>query len=334
MIRAALIGAGWIASQHAKGLAMMDRVDITAVVDVNEKSAEKMAQEYGAKAFIRVEDGLDDADAVWIFTPPSSHKNIAIKAMEKGKHVFCEKPISITLADAKSIYESSQKNDVVFMTGFNMRFRKSYRKMKEIVASGEIGEVINFWSHRVGLGAGSTSGWKGYNWRTDKKLMCGMSIESLSHDIDMMRWIAGEVKGVNAVINESLDELPGFDDNANVNFLLENGAVGNIFASWSSYITQNSRGVIGTKGTVIIEGSGIWNVDRIRVMTSDMDCEIVETVTDDTLDYQSYYYENMHFVNCIEKDIKPMTDARDGHTILKISHAILDSAKLNRMIEI
>jgi myo-inositol 2-dehydrogenase/D-chiro-inositol 1-dehydrogenase len=92
--------------------------------------------------------------------------------------------------------------------------------------------------------------------------------------------------------------------------------------------------VIGTKGTVIIEGSGIWNVDRIRVMTSDMDCEIVETVTDDTLDYQSYYYENMHFVNCIEKDIKPMTDARDGHTILKISHAILDSAKLNRMIEI
>lgn len=332
MIRAALIGAGGIAHNHAKGLAMMDNVKITSIIDTDIEKADIMAKEYDAKAYSKIENCIDKVDAVWIFTPPSFHKDIALIAMEKGKHILCEKPISITLQDAQAMHECAVKNNVIFMTGFNMRFRYSYQKIKEIVESGKIGKVINFWSHRIGLGAGSKGGWTGYNWRTDKNLMCGMTIESLSHDIDMMRWLVGDITQVSATINESIKELPGFDDNANIAMSLKNGGIANIFASWSSHITRNSRGVIGTKGTVIIEGSGIWNVDKIRLLTNEMTNEMVEIVENDTLDYKSYYLENLHFVDCIEKNKKTSITSYDGLEALKISNAILESAREKKFI--
>ena len=334
MIRAALVGAGGIAQKHAFGLNTLENVKITAVIDVNRNSAEKMAHQYGAKAFDKLEDCLHLVDAVWIFTPPSFHREIAVTAMNAGKHVMSEKPISISLEDAEAIALCAEKNNVQFMTGFNMRYRYSYRKIKETIDSGKLGDILGFWSHRLGLGAGSRGGWVGYNWRTDKNLMCGMSIESLSHDIDMMRWLVGDVTSVSANTLESIQQLPGFDDNVSATLTLKNGGIGNINASWSSYISENTRGVIGTKGTMIIGGKSIWDVDRIRLLTADMENEVDEIIDNDTLDYRSYLEENREFVNCLEKGIPVPINARDGWQALKISHAILESARTRKAVVI
>jgi myo-inositol 2-dehydrogenase/D-chiro-inositol 1-dehydrogenase len=112
------------------------------------------------------------------------------------------------------------------------------------------------------MGVGS-----GPNWRTTPGLLCGMSVESLSHDIDLLRWMMGEVIDVRANVFESRPGLPGFDDTANVVCTLANGGTAVIHASWSSHLSRNSRGVIGTQGTAMVAGSGLWNLDRFHFKT-------------------------------------------------------------------
>ncbi len=333
MIKFAIIGAGGIAVQHAEALSKLENTIIEAVIDTDQEKAKAMAAKYGGQAYKSLEDCYKKVDAVSILTPPSTHRQLCLNAIALDKPIICEKPLSISVEDAQAIADGAEQKNSLFMTAFNMRFRKSYRRLKDTISSGTIGDPINYWCQRLGLGAGGTGGWKGYNWRTDPSLLCGMTIESLSHDIDMIRWMAGEIESVKAYTNESITELPGFDDNANVVMKLKNGAIASIHASWSSHIGLNARGMIGSEGTAIVEGHSIWHTDRFRFKTADMEYEQMEMI-EDKLDALSYLEEVRHFVSCVEKDQQPQTTARDGLMTVKISQAILSSAKTNETVMI
>jgi myo-inositol 2-dehydrogenase/D-chiro-inositol 1-dehydrogenase len=222
--------------------------------------------------------------------------------------------------------EAAQKAGVHLMTAFNMRFRVGFARLKETVESGVLGEPIHFWSQRLGIGVGP-----GPNWRTTPGLLCGMSVESLSHDIDLVRWIAGQIADVRANVFESRPELPGFDDNANVVFSLANGGTAVIHASWSSHLGRNSRGVIGTLGTAMVAGSGLWNLDHFHLKTVDMEYERVQVIGD-ALDVKSYRAESAHFIDCIQRDRRPAVTGEDGLAALRVSHAILTSHREGRVI--
>ena len=333
MIRFAIIGAGGIARQHAEALSKLENTTITAVIDTNSEKAAALAGQYGGQVYGSLEDCHKKADAVSILTPPSTHRQLCLSAMAFDKPVICEKPLAISVEDAQAIADMAEQKNSLFMTAFNMRFRKSYRRLRDAISSGAIGDPINYWCQRLGLGAGGTGGWKGYNWRTDPSLLCGMTIESLSHDIDMIRWMAGDIESVKAYTNESIVDLPGFDDNANVVMKLKNGAIAAIHASWASHIGMNARGMIGSEGTAIVEGRSIWDTERFRIKTSDMEYEQMELI-EDKLDASSYLEEIKHFASCIEKDVKPQTTAKDGLMTVKISQAILSSAKTGAAVTI
>lgn len=333
LLRLALVGAGGIGQRHAEALAKIPEVCLTAVIDVDHKKAHALADQYGGRVYTTLRDCLTEVDVVSILTPPSTHKELAVEAMEAGKHVLCEKPIAIRLEDAQVMVETAKRCNVKLMTAFNMRFRKGFKKLKEAVESGEIGKVINFWSQRLGKGAGNT-GWSGYNWRTDPQMLCGMSIESLSHDIDLLRWICGDLKDIRANIFKSIPELPDFDDNANVVCTLKNGGTALIHASWTSMIGRNSRGIIGTKGTIIAEGSGLWEIERVRLRTLDMEDELIEIIEKDTLDVTSYYEENRYFIDCVLHDRALSVTGLDGLKALEISHAILESSQKGAVVSV
>ena len=158
-----------------------------------------------------------------------------------------------------------------------------------------------------------------------------MSVESLSHDIDLLRWIAGEVVDVRANVYGSRPDLPGFDDNANVVLTLANGGTAVVHASWCSHLAHNSRGVIGTQGTAMVAGSGLWSLDRFHVKTKHMEHEMIE-VLNDKLDVQSYREESRHFLDCVAHDHQPMVTGGDGLAALRISHAILTSHREGRVV--
>ncbi|MDK1032449.1 MAG: Gfo/Idh/MocA family oxidoreductase [Planctomycetia bacterium] len=328
MVNIALVGAGGIGRTHAAALKEIPEANLVAVVDADKSVADAVAEEYETTACARLADCLDRVDVVYVLTPPSSHRELAVMAMEAGKHVFCEKPISITIEDAEAMVQSADKAGVKLMMAFNMRFRKGFKRLKEIVESACLGKTLNVWSQRLGMNLP-----RGYNWRTDPELLCGMSIESLSHDIDLIRWFAGDIVEVKAGILASNPELAGFDDNAAVVLQMSSGAVGMIHASWSSHVGMNSRGIIGTRGTAIVEGHDLWTLKTLRYRTAEMESEVVETI-DDSLDEESYVAENRHFVGCVAGGLGPSVTGADGLAALRVSRAIHESHRSGKAVRL
>lgn len=320
MINIVLVGAGGIARTHGSSLMRIPSANIVGIVDPNKERAEILASTVGATAYEHLEDCVDGADVVYILTPPSTHRELALKAIEAGKHVVCEKPISISLDDAEAMVQAAEQADVKLMIAFNNRFRTGFNRLKEMVHAGTLGTLVNMWSQRIGPGIP-----QGYNWRTDPQLMCGMSIEFLSHDIDLIRWIAGEIVDVRANIVVSNPDLRDFDDNAHVVLTLSNGGTAVIHASWSSHLGMNARGVIGTLGTAVVEGPGLWAGKHFRWKTCEMEHEHIEVIDDSYATSNCYEMESRHFIDCIANDLPPAITGADGLAALKVSHAILDS---------
>lgn len=332
MVKTVIIGAGGIAAKHAECINRLPDMKVVGVIDVTQENAERIAKICNAKVYSKLEDVIDEVRMVHLLTPPSKRVEYAEIAMNAGKHVLCEKPIAVDPGDAQRLSELAAKNNVLFMTAFNMRFRPGYLKLQEDVLSGKLGDIISIWSHRIGPGSGFKAPLRD-SWRTDPNLVCGMTIESLSHDIDMFRALGVEITSVSARVKGVRPELPSFDNNAQVVMGLHNGASAVINASWSSHLAMSSRGVIGTKGTAVISGTGFFDFSEHRIFTEDMCYEQVTRIND-LFDIESYYAENKYFLECIENGKKPNITAENGVEALKVSLAILRSSSEQRVIEL
>ncbi len=332
MIKTVIIGAGGIAEKHAESINRLTNVEVAGVIDVKFENARKIADICNSKVVSKLEDVLDEVQMVHLLTPPSKRLKYAEIAMKAGKHVLCEKPIAVDLQDAQRLSELAKENGVLFMTAFNMRFRPGYLKLQDDVLSGRLGNIIGIWSHRIGQGSGFKTNLSD-SWRTDPKLVCGMTIESLSHDIDMLRGLGIEITSVSARVKGIRPELPSFDNNAQVVLGLNNGASAVINASWSSYLSMSTRGVIGTKGTAVIAGSGFFDFMEHRIRTEEMECEQISLIND-PFDSKSYYEENKYFVECIEIGRRPFITADNGIEALKVSLAILESSREQRLVQL
>ncbi|MDR0758845.1 MAG: Gfo/Idh/MocA family oxidoreductase, partial [Treponema sp.] len=205
-LKTIIVGAGGIAQKHAEALTRIAGVEIAAVLDPRESNAKSLAEKYGGRVIPRLEEALDDVCMIHLLTPPSKRLDYARLAVQAGKHIFCEKPVAVTLDDAMELKRLTCESGVFFMTGFNMRFRPGYLMLREDVLSGKLGSIISVWSHRIGPGAGFNAP-LGDSWRTEPGLVCGMTIESLSHDIDMIRGLGLEIEKVSAWVYGSRTDL-------------------------------------------------------------------------------------------------------------------------------
>ena len=330
MVRLAIVGAGGVSHRHVDVLNKMSNVRIEGVIDVDKSSASIVAAKCGAIVYDKLGDCLDKVDAVYVLTPPSSHREISVEAMKAGKHVVCEKPISISIEDAKIMIQTAKEMNVKLMVAFKNRFRKGYKLLKNLVETPEFGDIVSVWFQRLGMGAGKTPE---YNWRNDPAFLCGMTVESLSHDIDLIRWLAGDFISLKADTYESNPELPGFDDTASIVMTLANGGAATMHASWASYINLSSRGIIGSKGTAYLSGPALFDLEYFHWRTSGMKDEMVQRINDFN-DSGAFVGENEHFIDCIENDRQPSVTGEDGLKTLQISHAILLSNKEKRVVYI
>ena len=144
-VRIGLIGAGRIGRVHAQAYRQVSGGRLVAVADVIKPAAEKLAQEYGLESYQDYRDILvrPDIDAVLIATPNWLHAETAIAAARAGKHIFCQKPIALTLEDADAMIAGGNEAGVVLQVGFMLRFTPPMPDVKELVASGALGDVIS-----------------------------------------------------------------------------------------------------------------------------------------------------------------------------------------------
>lgn len=201
-IKTGIIGAGYIGALHASILARDDRVSLSAVFDVIEERAEKLARSVGAQVCNSAEEAIEKSDALYIATPNTRHTALALAALSADKHVFCEKPMATNLIDARAALDAASNSQSVFQVGHNRRFAPVYARLKRMIAEG-----LKPHSAHIKMNRGELIN---PAWVSDSQITGGFLYETPIHMFDMVRFLFGEVKELLAF--GSSHEYPEADD--------------------------------------------------------------------------------------------------------------------------
>ena len=200
-VKVGIIGAGYIGGVHASVLARDERVIVSAVHDVERERAERLARSSGATVSDDAEHLIGNVDAVYITTPNTKHSELALAAITAGRHVFCEKPMATSPENARALLDRASASSRVFQVGHNRRFAPVYATLKQMIVATKPhsahvkmnrGELIN------------------PPWVADPEITGGFLYETTIHMLDMLRFLFGDVKQMDAVA--SVHEYPELDD--------------------------------------------------------------------------------------------------------------------------
>jgi len=181
-------------STHARAYASLPDVQVVGVSSLSYEEAAVLAKEVGAEPFTDATALATDhrVDAISITLPTHLHKEYVITALNAGKHVFVEKPMSLTVEDCDAMIKASQKNNRLLMVAHVLRFWPEYMVLAEVVQSGQLGRPLAATAFR--LSARPTWGWD--NWFANPAFSGGAVFDMQVHDVDVLNWIFGTPKTV------------------------------------------------------------------------------------------------------------------------------------------
>ncbi len=262
-VKVGFVGTGGIANSHLRKLVTMDDVSIAALCDISEERVQAAVEAYGGQAYTDYRVMLDEAelDAVYFCLPPFAHSDAEILAVERGLHVLVQKPVVLNIETGIKIAEAIQKAGVISCVGYQGRYSNAANAARDFLKDKTIGMVA---CHRWGGIAGGPSHW----WRVMDK-SGGMLHEQATHQLDMIRFTAGEIVEVYKIdamkvnVDQENNTIP---DAEVVTLQFESGTVG--------YITTSSaliRGGGSSRTEYIIEGHCILQVGRgeLRIIPED-----------------------------------------------------------------
>ncbi|NCO42436.1 MAG: hypothetical protein COZ06_33925 [Armatimonadetes bacterium CG_4_10_14_3_um_filter_66_18] len=246
-VRVGIIGAGrWADLVLAPGVQAHPQADLVAVCRRTKGSAEEFAAKFGAtQVFTDYRDlvRLDGLDAVVVATPNATHYETCLAAFEQGLHVFCEKPIAMTTAQAKELWLAADAAGVKNMVSFTARFLPHARYVKRLLDRHWCGRLFHFnLNKQAGYGGIDTP----FKWRWDREQAGGGVLADLgSHGLDLARWLVGDIKRVCATLPTFIRERPdvrtgelrevNVDDAAAILVEFENGVQGVLHISWVAH---------------------------------------------------------------------------------------------------
>ncbi len=329
-LRVGFVGAGIIAKAHAIALNRIEGVTITAAIDPLKDRAEELVAEFGGKSFTSFDHAADDVDAVWVGTPPYLHCQNSLAALEAGKHVFVEKPIALSLADADAMIEVADRGNLKLAVGEMIRFYPAYREMRRIIDAGEIGDPVSVWSHRYSNSSLDFDP----QWRWDPKKSGGFVFEWQTHEINTVRYLGGEVASVEASVYYS-PRLPEYDVTAYASLVFENGAAGRVDGSVQFPYSFIERGALGTEGAVIARDDETLMIHRLDSAAPEVYRGIIGIHEGEhgrtTL---RRVLENRDFVAAIRDDREPSMDGREGRADIEVALAIHESSREGRTVKL
>ncbi|QYJ68037.1 Gfo/Idh/MocA family protein [Flavobacterium litorale] len=317
MLKIGVLGAGHLGKIHLRLLNQSQKYELVGFYDPNDENANKVASEFGYKKFNSIQELIAVVDVVDIVTPTLSHYDCAKEVIQAGKHVFLEKPISNTVAEAEEIISLAKKHNVQGQVGHVERFNPAF-----IATKNNIHNPMFIETHRLAE----------FNPRgTDVPVVLDLMI----HDIDViLSVVKSKVKSINASGVSVISDTP---DIANARIEFENGCVANLTSSRISL--KNMR------KTRFFQKDAYISVDFLDKM-----CEVVkmkdapETPGDFDMVLQNaegikkqIYFENPNieannaildeletFADAINNNTTPIVTLQDGTDALRIAYQIID----------
>lgn len=260
-----IVGAGAIAQRNAREAVASGVASLGGVFDVNHKVAREMAGTLSAPFFPTAEAMLENPgiDTVLISVPHHLHRPLGVQAAEAGKHVMMEKPVANNLEEADAIVEACNRNGVGLTVNYSFRFLPKIQMARQLVQAGALGDVtgVQILQHQykdpgywTGARSNSPDDWRG----SREKCGGGFLIMTTCHIIDYVHFITGLRTA--RVYSEygTLGSPAEVEDIISIAYKLENGAVGSLCASSIMRgVDQNEERISGTKGTMVLDESGI-----------------------------------------------------------------------------
>jgi UDP-N-acetylglucosamine 3-dehydrogenase len=327
-LRIGVVGCGAFGESHLATFAGIPFAEVTAVADVNQERARKLASRYNvprvSKTF-RELCSLPDLDAVSVVTTEDQHLEPVLAALEHGKHVFVEKPLATRLADAEKMLEAAHKTGLILMPGHILRFETKYATVKEQLHSGRLGRILSIYAKR------NRPKWQGSIYKRTP-----LVLETAIHDLDTMLWYTG--KKVTSVRSYDVSVDPGKGaDLTCATLKFEDGALGLLQTMWllpdKTPFLDDSMQVVTTSGIANIDmlqsGLTIWREDGAEIPDVSYEPRLHGTV------FGALREELSYFALCALEGQKPaLLTAQDGIEALRVALALVESAQTDREVHL
>jgi UDP-N-acetylglucosamine 3-dehydrogenase len=300
-----VIGVGAMGDNHARIYSKLDETNFIGVSDLNEQLLSSISKKYKIPGHENYEDLLknDELKVVSVCVPTTHHHKVVMKALEYGKNVLVEKPISFTIEEAKEMISSAKEKGLKLSTGHVERFNPAVIKAKELIESDIIGDIVSSSAKRVGP-------------LPPRIKDVGVSIDLAIHDLDVMSYLFNEpAKQVYATMGSILEKCE-YEDHAEIMTIFETGIAGILEVNWLTPYKRRELEITGT--------AGIISIDYIS--------QAIEVYGKFAQDVSITHEEPLKqeiksFINSIKTDTEPLITGEDGLNALKMVLAANISSK-------
>lgn len=360
-IKIGVCGLGGFGVVCTRAFGMSNKAQVMAVCTRKEDVAKKYAAEMNAKWYTKYPEMIEqeELDAVCIATPNFLHAEQSILAMNKGLHVFCTKPMAVTVEDGVNMIEAAKKNNVKLEIGFHYRFDKRIIKIKELMEKGEIGRpfstVNSYQSYR------DAKYWATGPWRARLSQAGGGALTlNYSHDIDFLQWYFGPVEWVFGKVDTMVHNVE-VEDVATAVIKFKKGVMSTFTFSTATMASKAPRlEVFGTKGSISLVAQEskdlqvpgrrppillkVYKKGRWRTVSIRESLDIVNRWKGKLMPWtvplkgfcsiESLVAQIDDFLTCILEDKEPAVPGDEGIKATEIIQAIYKSSRDGRIVEL
>jgi UDP-N-acetylglucosamine 3-dehydrogenase len=326
MIKIGVIGPGSMGRNHVRVCSELEKVNLVGISDINTTAVKNIANRFQTKSFSSYKDMMTEVDAVIIATPTNTHYQIAMDFLNQGKHVLVEKPICDDVQKAEELVKKAKKEDLIFLVGHIERYNPVIRFIKESLQSKKLGDLISLASKRV----------SNYPMRVRD---VGVIFDFGIHDIDVMRYLVGEVYSVYARAGNYNKGIK-YEDYANIMLNFESGICGIVEVNWLTPMKIRKLLLTCSKyfvevdyidQSVTMSSSSFREIDEVNLFnvpiqynTNNISLEKREPLRNEIVD----------FIESIEHHTDPLVTGEDGLQALKIAEAATLSYKSGKEVKI
>ena len=356
-LKLALIGFGVIGKRHLLASGEVDHVDIVAIADPSfvdgsiKAAAVSALKETAYAGSLPIESSLYSSttemldqvkpDGVIVATPTEHHLEPSLLSLKAGAHVLIEKPIMANLDECAQVIKLSKSSQKHVLVAHQRRYYSFVETARKIISDGEIGQLVcvsGQWTMRKPVAYYQA------DWR--KKWQAGPILTNLIHDMDMIRYIAGDVTSLSA---ETASNVMGFEkeDTAAILLRFANGALGTFLLSDQSHSPwswehgfgenaafppsgQNSMRFMGTEGSLDFPNLNLWKSKSGESCWNNI---IVGEPLDSQIE-DAYIQQLMHFADVINGECAPRVSAKDATATLQATLAVYKASETGRRVEL
>lgn len=320
MVNIAVLGYGYWGPNLVRNFQETKDASVVSCFDMNPDRLAQVKSKYpGIQTTTSYDDVLKDPsiDAVVISTPVATHYDFARKAMEHGKHVLVEKPATASVAEAEKLVEIAEKRNLTFMVDHTFIYTGAVRKMKEIIARGDLGDLYYFDSVRINLGL----------FQRDVNVLWDLA----PHDIAILTHLIDD-QPVSVCANGACHIGNGIENVAYLTVYFNSGLIAHFHNNWLAPVKIRTVMVGGSKKTIIYDD--MEASEKVKVYDRGVDVSTPEGVHDALVSYrlgdmwaprldtsEALRLVAGELVDCIKTGRTPVTDGTSGLNVVKILEA-------------